>query len=91
MDLRNTIAIHIGRVLTTQAGRRDPGRFVLFDLGRDSLLEAISKPAGRFRITSYDPDDMSRVQGPGVHKFSLCKEPFEADVILNLPKLKGSR
>ena len=89
LDLRNTVAARMGGILTSQGGRRNPSRFVLFDLGRDSLLEAVSSAAGRFRCTSYDPDDMSRVQGPGVHKFLLCKEPFEVDVILSLPKLKA--
>jgi uncharacterized protein (DUF362 family) len=89
LDLRNTVATHVGDLLTTCGGRRSASRFTLFDLGRDSLLEPVSQPAGCFRNTSYDPDDMARVQGPGVHKFLLCKEAFEADVILNLPKLKA--
>lgn len=89
LDLRNAVATHIRGVLVTNEGRRAPTRSVLFDLGRDSLLEAISTPAGQFRNTSYNPDDMARVQAPGVHKFCLCKEPFEADVVLSLPKLKA--
>lgn len=87
-DLRDTIVTREGRALRPQAGLRDPSRFVEFDIGSDSLLEPISDPPGRFRNTSYDPDDLARVQLPGVHRYLLCKEPFEADVILSLPKLK---
>jgi uncharacterized protein (DUF362 family) len=88
LDLRDTIATREGRALRPRARLRDPGRFVEFDIGRDSLLEPVSEPPGRFRCTSYNPDDLTRVQRPGVHRYLLCKEPFEVDVILSLPKLK---
>jgi uncharacterized protein (DUF362 family) len=88
LDLRDTVTTLRGRRMTPQAHRRDPDRFILFDLGSDSLLEPISKPEGNFRCSQYDPDDLRRVQRPGVHRFLLCKEAFEADVVINLPKLK---
>ena len=89
LDLRNLIAFYCGRRLDTKGDIRDPSRFVLFDLGGDSLLEPISTPVGRFRNTGYNPDDMGKVQRPGEHKYLLCKEPFEADLLINLPKLKA--
>lgn len=89
LDLRNLIAFYHGRRLDTKGDIRDPSRFVLFDLGGDSLLEPISTPVGRFRNTGYNPDDMRKVQRPGEHKYLLCKEPFEADLVINLPKLKA--
>lgn len=70
-----------------ESERRPLDRYALFDLGRDSLLEPISEP-GRFRITQYDPDKLARVHCPGRHQFLLCRDAFEADVIVNLPKLK---
>jgi uncharacterized protein (DUF362 family) len=89
LDFRDTVVTMRGRDIRPQTHLRDPDRFVKFDLGGHSLLEPISEPAGRFRCTNYDPDDLTRVQRSGVHQYLLCKEPFEVDVILNLPKLKA--
>lgn len=89
LDFRNTIATHRGSELRTRDGLRDQSRFVEFNLGVDSALEPVSENANKFRCTNYNPDDMAKVQRPGVHKFLLCKEPFEVDVVLNLPKLKA--
>jgi len=70
---------------------RPADRYVLFDLSRDSQLEPISEPGGRFRVTSYDPKALSQTHQPGRHQYLLCREAFEADVIINLPKLKTHR
>ena len=89
LDLRNTVAAMTGDRLVATVGRRPPEHFVLFTMGRESCLDPISDRKGQFRNTCYDPQDMARVQRRGVHQFMLCREPFEADVILNLPKLKA--
>lgn len=65
--------------------------FVLFDLGSDSLLEPVSRPARRFRVTQYRPDLMSRTHGPGRHRYLVARRVIEADVVVNLPKLKTHR
>lgn len=67
---------------------RDIQNFILFDLGKDSLLEPISLPDGRFRVTGYNPEDLSRKHSTGRHQYLICREAIQADVILNLPKLK---
>lgn len=88
VDLRNVITVKEGRRFVRVASNRRTDHLVLFDLGASSLLEPISEPAGRFRCTNYDPDRIIAVQRPGVHKYVIAREPLEADVILNLPKLK---
>jgi uncharacterized protein (DUF362 family) len=88
LDFRNTVSTYDGVRIVAREGLRDRSRFVEFDLGMDSLLEPVTEHAGQFRCTNYNPDDLAKVQRPGVHRFLLCKEPFEADVVLNLPKLK---
>lgn len=89
IDFRNVVTTcEKGRLLVREEVR-ERSRYVEFDLGHDSLLEPISTPVGRFRNTSYDPDGMTRVQHPGTHRFLLCREPFEVDVVINLPKLKA--
>jgi uncharacterized protein (DUF362 family) len=66
-------------------------RFALFDLGGDSMLEPVSLPPGRFRVTMYDPALLSRRHSPGRHQYLIAREALEADVILSLPKLKTHR
>lgn len=89
IDLRNVICPMPGTFVKNPL--RDPGSYILFDLGSSSILEPISKPEGHFRITNYDPAALSRNHGTGRHQYVLAREPFEADVILNLPKLKTHR
>ncbi len=62
-------------------------QFVLFDLAGESLLEPVTQP-GIFRVTQYDPDAMARTHAPGRHQYLVAREVIEADVIVNLPKLK---
>jgi hypothetical protein len=52
------------------------------------MLEPVSTPAGKFRITMYNPDKLAEKHAPGRHQYLLCREAFEANVIINLPKLK---
>lgn len=74
-----------------EKGPRSDDSYSLFDLGQDSLLESISTPEGRFRNTCYDPAALERTHQPGCHKYLLSREFFEADLVLNLPKLKAHR
>ena len=53
------------------------------------MPDPISDREGTFRNTNYNSRDMAAVQRRGEHQFLLCREPFEADVVLNLPKLKA--
>jgi uncharacterized protein (DUF362 family) len=95
-DINNSCPVEIidfRRCVVDKSGRADFDKrglehYVLFDLGHDSLLEPISEPRGRFRITNYDPHALAQTHRPGCHQYLLAKEPFEADVIINLPKLK---
>jgi uncharacterized protein (DUF362 family) len=85
IDFRRCVSDKSGRV---DSDRRDLEHYILFDLGNESLLEPISEPKGRFRVTNYDPHSLASTHRPGRHQYLLAKEPFEADVIINLPKLK---
>ncbi|HET9010210.1 MAG TPA: DUF362 domain-containing protein, partial [Gemmatimonadaceae bacterium] len=63
-------------------------QFVLFDLGAESLLEPVTRPDGRFRVTQYDPRQMALTHRPGRHQYLVARAVIEADVVINLPKLK---
>jgi uncharacterized protein (DUF362 family) len=67
---------------------RRPDDYVLFDLGQESDLEAVTDERGQFRVTVYDPAAMQQTHAPGKHQYLIAREAIEADVVINLPKLK---
>jgi len=62
--------------------------FILYDLGGASSLEEISTPSSEFRVTMYDPKLLKRTHGPGKHQYLIARDIIEADVVINVPKLK---
>jgi uncharacterized protein (DUF362 family) len=70
---------------------RDLKNFVLFDLGGRSLLEPLAGQSRRFRVTMYNPGLLRRTHAPGRHQYLVAREAIEADVIVNLPKLKSHK
>jgi uncharacterized protein (DUF362 family) len=69
--------------------KRSLDDFVIFDLGKKSYLEPITKGGrNRFRVTHYNPDRFNESHRPGMHKYCITKELFEADVVISLPKVK---
>jgi uncharacterized protein (DUF362 family) len=62
--------------------------YVLFDLATNSLLEAITKPDPNFRVTQYNPHYLAKTHHPGKHQYLIGRQVLEADVVVNLPKLK---
>jgi uncharacterized protein (DUF362 family) len=87
-DFRRTTCVFLNGVRMASEGLQSEERFVLFDLGNESLLEPISNGHDPFRVTCYDPRLLARTHGPGHHQYLIAKEVIEADVIINLPKLK---
>ncbi len=73
---------------TGQASRTADERYVLKDLGRASFLEDISERADRFRVDGYPPSAMRSSQQAGMHRYYLSRRVFEADLVVNLPKMK---
>ncbi len=87
-DFRRTTCVFVNGVrLATEDLQPEEG-FILFDLGRNSLLEPIADGRNSFRVTCYDPRLLSRTHSPGRHQYLVAREVIEADVIINLPKLK---
>jgi len=87
-DFRRTTCVFVNGVRVPNEGLISEDQFVLFDLGRDSLLEPISDPFGSFRVTCYDPRLLARTHAPGRHQYLVARDVIDADVIINLPKLK---
>ena len=87
-DFRRTISIFESGVRSAREHLSSIDNYVLFDLANDSLLEPITKKTGDFRVTCYDPSLLARTHAPGVHQYLIAREVLEADLVINLPKLK---
>lgn len=87
-DFRRTKSVYRDGIRDAAEGLRPLEEFVLFDLGGESLLEPISRRPGAFRVTQYDPDQMARTHRSGKHQYLIARAVIDADVIINLPKLK---
>jgi uncharacterized protein (DUF362 family) len=66
---------------------RSLDKYVEFDMGKASVLEPVTKD-GTFRVTCYDPEALNRTHAPGRHRYLIARELLEADVVINMPKLK---
>jgi uncharacterized protein (DUF362 family) len=63
--------------------------YILYNLGCESSLEAITNPSkSEFRVTMYNPDWMKRTHAPGKHQYLVARDVIDADVVINVPKLK---
>lgn len=91
VDFRRTVLKNGSLASDIENDARPVDRYALFDLGRDSMLEEITTEEGRFRVGDYSPQSLARTHGPGRHQYLLCREAFEADVVISLPKLKTHR
>jgi uncharacterized protein (DUF362 family) len=87
-DFRRTRSEQRGGVLVQREGQVPLDDFVRFDLGGESLLEPVSRPLDRFRVTQYRPGLMSQTHAPGRHQYLVARRVIDADLIVNLPKLK---
>ena len=87
-DFRRTIAVFKNGVRVAAENLQEDTDFVLFDLEGESLLEAITDASGAFRVTCYDPRLMRRTHAPGRHQYLIARAVLDADVVINLPKLK---
>jgi len=67
---------------------RSNTNYIIFDMGKRSFLEPITEDRNKFRVTCYNPDEMSKTHRKGVHKYCIAKEVFESDIILTMPKMK---
>jgi hypothetical protein len=87
-DFRRTTCVLVGGVRVAEENLLGEDQFVLFDLGGESLLEEVTDERSPFRVTWYDPRLMARTHTAGKHQYLVARAVLEADVIVNLPKLK---
>jgi uncharacterized protein (DUF362 family) len=87
-DLRRTVCKYVNGIRVAEENVLPEEEFVLFDLQRESLLEPITDGSEAFRVTCYDPRLMAKTHAPGTHRYLVARDVIEADVVINLPKLK---
>ena len=88
VDLRNEEWTSVDRVVVSRrklAG--DPRGAIAFNLGRDSLFYR-HRGEGRFYGADYDAGVVNSHHQGEVHEYLVCATPVQADVFINMPKLK---
>lgn len=87
-DFRRTVTERKPGALAVSDNQKPLSDYVLVDLAEKSLLEPISSDAEKFRVTMYDPDALQHNHAPGRHRYLVARDILEADLVINMPKLK---
>jgi uncharacterized protein (DUF362 family) len=66
----------------------DPSGYSEVILDERSQLEEISHRAASFRVSDYDPEETRSVHQKGSHRYLVARSVLEADLVINLPKMK---
>jgi uncharacterized protein (DUF362 family) len=66
----------------------DPRGGVSFDLGRDSLFHELDERGPTYYGAYYDVRETNEHHRHGRHEYRISRSPLEADVFINVPKLK---
>lgn len=90
-DFRRTVMREADGLKQVSEELRPESEYILVDLGVGSLLEPISGNWKKFRVTVYDPRMMRAHHRPGRHRFLLARDILEADLVVNVPKLKAHK
>ena len=80
-----------GRVISRDSLDGDPAGTRRVDLGERSLLSPLDADCSKFRVTCYDPRTMSQYHHRNSHQYAVAQSVLDADVVVNLPKLKTHR
>lgn len=89
LDLRDLH--HVDRDGIYVATRRlpgDPRGSVVVDLAGDSAFSPLDRAGRRYYGAYYDWQETNRHHRDGRHEYAISRSPIEADVFINLPKLK---
>jgi len=87
-DFRRTTCTFENGVRHATENLQPEDHFVLFDLGKESLLEPVTDRRDNFRVTCYDWRLLAKTHSAGRHCYLVARDVIEADVVINLPKLK---
>jgi len=65
----------------------DPKGYTTIDLGESSEFKDYAL-SGQFYGADYDVEETAKYHGKGHHIYVLCRSVMDADVLINLPKMK---
>ncbi len=91
VDLRieKAISDENGFFVRMERNQHRDSDFVDVDLGSNSMLEPLTHGGNpNFAVDDYDIDELKKYHKPGVHRYLIPRKILEADVFINVPKLK---
>ncbi len=93
MDLRYEIALQNKEGVYYKKIKRirDPLGYVSVDLGKKSYIQDIIRDYKRLEITDYGLGTVSKHHNPNKNEYLIPRTILNADVIINVPKLKTHR
>lgn len=80
-----------GMIVTRIPNNGDPMGYKAVELGPASRFRGLDERCPLLRVTQYDPVTMSRSHNPGRHAYLFPGTVLDADVLINIPKLKTHR
>jgi len=80
-----------GIIISKEKLPGDPAGSIVFDLGKESYFAEVDKNKPTFYGAHYDISETMSHHANGKHEYSICKTPIEADVFINIPKLKSHK
>lgn len=69
----------------------DSNGYCTVDLGNHSLLSEIGTDSSKFRVTSYNCDELKNHHNEKINEYLIPNAVLNSDVVINLPKLKTHR
>lgn len=69
----------------------DPRGSTPVDLAERSWLSPLAPAYERYRVTNYDPGEMSKHHNLKVNEYLIANSILQADVVINIPKMKTHR
>jgi hypothetical protein len=79
------------RIIRAGSLEGDSRGYCRVNLGERSLLTPFSAQCTLFRVTNYDCSEMRKHHNETIHEYLIPRTVLDADVIINLPKLKTHR
>ena len=76
------------RIIKSSSLKGDPKGYRSVNLGERSLLKELGGDGSLYRITNYDSGELKKHHNSETHEYLIPKTVLEADVVINLPKLK---
>lgn len=89
-DFRCDLAVYTknGQIVQSANRQPDPRGYKVVELGEKSALCDVDQHWKQFRSLDYDEAEMREHHRPGTHRYLVSGSVLEADVLVNVPKLK---